>query len=115
MPQIYVEDTLADPSRYCWLTLYDGQDRITDRMLLTFYTNSTVFDTKPTGGLNGTGDGAGEAKLPRTSCGGSTSQRVNVGVPVMAEGPSLFHKQLLVRGLAGKANDTFSGPWYQVP
>jgi hypothetical protein len=60
MRQIYVQDTLADPSRYCWLTLYDGQDRITDRMLLSFYTNSTVFDTKPTGGLNGTGDGAGD-------------------------------------------------------
>ena len=31
-PQIYVQDSLADPDRYCWLTLYDSQGQVTDSL-----------------------------------------------------------------------------------
>jgi len=30
-PQVYVEDSLASPDRYCWLALYDSQGLVTDR------------------------------------------------------------------------------------
>jgi hypothetical protein len=67
--QIFVQDNLADPSRYCWLTLYDSQQRVTDSMQLLFYTNATVFDETPIGGYNGTGDGAGPVPGNSSACG----------------------------------------------
>lgn len=63
---IYVEDDQAQAERYCWLTLYDSQARVTDSQLVLFYTNATVFDEVPRGGTNGTGDGEGQKKL--TAC-----------------------------------------------
>ncbi|KAG1674972.1 hypothetical protein FOA52_014767 [Chlamydomonas sp. UWO 241] len=66
--QVYVEDPFYDEGRYCWLTLYDSQARVVATHLVTFYTNATVLDNKPVGGLNSSGDGAGPQPDNSTSC-----------------------------------------------
>jgi hypothetical protein len=76
---ILVEDTNANLARYCWLTLYDARGYVSDSKLVGFYTNATVFNTIPTGGLNGTGDGPGSGPKPGHECTGTCSKFYDIG------------------------------------
>ncbi|KAG2447311.1 hypothetical protein HYH02_007641 [Chlamydomonas schloesseri] len=65
--ELYVEDQAAVAARSCTVTLYDSVGAVTDTLSLSFYTNATQLVVKPTGGYNGTGDGAG-VKRNGTDC-----------------------------------------------
>lgn len=44
------------------------QGIVTDSKRMDFYTNATVFASKPTGGFNGTGSGLGKGSRPKVNC-----------------------------------------------
>ncbi|PNH12225.1 Protein HAPLESS 2, partial [Tetrabaena socialis] len=75
--ELYVEDARAVAERSCWVTLYDSVGGVTASFKLLFYTNATRFDDRPTGGYNGTGDGAGTLRNG-TDCSQVCSNPVDV-------------------------------------
>eukprot|EP00879_Flechtneria_rotunda_P027527 GHRR01029493.1.p1 GENE.GHRR01029493.1~~GHRR01029493.1.p1 ORF type:complete len:349 (+),score=80.41 GHRR01029493.1:156-1202(+) len=75
--QIFVEDDTSVANRHCWLTLLNSQGGVSDSMLVTFYTNATIYDDWASGGLIGNGTGAGTLTKAQ-ECANKCSNPLNI-------------------------------------